>query len=565
MLTMINMHRYLRAFGATCLQRTDLLGFFCGRLFKAKLGSKLPANRTFRASGNAADRFLIFRVLNARAPRALGHVGRSPENPPVISEATVCEFTIQRHLAKRAGLHYDLRLIFDGKAYSWASRKPMAKALFLQPPHSPAYAHWEGAIEEGYGAGKVTLWDSGKCICRTSPSGTLHVQFFGEKTHGSYALVAQKGYSLCVKEKRQVLKTQSANMYTTKIPDEIWNDPNVICENKIDGANFSVRVDPKGLVFVSRRLSVDGRPIDRTDNVPHLRNLRLPRGFHGAVVQGELAYTKDKGGIPVCSYETASGILNSLPPNAVETQRRIGKLRFFPFEVIRAPGVSKTATYAERRGWLQAFVHACNSPNVRLPEGRTSRKEAWYKKIVRTKTKILGQSRVGEGVVLKRLDGDRRSESFKWPKAKTSDTWDLVITGFTPGEGRFEDKGVGALMVSDRTARLVGRVGSGLTDEDRFAAFRHPRRYLGRVVEVKAMSVTGSGNLRAPRFHRWRPDKTAKMADIIIPQNVGQSNRSIPQEARLGEVIRAQDPGISPRVLKDRIYAMKTAAGWRSK
>ena len=507
----------------------------------------------------------MVRALRTRACLALGHIGSAPEAPPALSEATVCDFTIQRHLARKAGLHYDLRLILNGKAYSWASRKPMAKALFLQPPHSPAYASWEGEIKEGYGAGQVTVWDKGRAIVRTSPSGTLHIQFFGERTKGSYALVAQKGYFLCVKEKKQVLAAQPTNAYTTKIPDEIWDDPKVIAENKLDGANVSVRVGSKGMVFVSRRLSVDGRPINKSDNIPHLRDLRLPKAFRGAVVQGELAYTKSKFGIPVCSYETASGILNSLPPKAVETQHRIGKLQFFPFEVLRAPGLSRNATYAERRLWLKRFVVACESPDVSLPEGRISGKRAWYEKIVGTKTKILGQERVGEGVVLKRLDADRRSQRVKWFKAKTSDTLDLVITGFQPGQGRLKGKGIGALLVSDRTGRLVGKVGSGLTDEERLDAFQHPRRYLGRVVEVKAMSVTDSGSLRAPRLHRWRPDKTANMADVLVPQNVGQSNRSIPEAARLGETIRAQEPGISSRDLKSRIYALKMAAGWRPK
>lgn len=73
-------------------------------------------------------------------------------------------FTRQRHEAKRAGLHYDYRLVAGDKAYSWATKKEMpdpgsAIILFEQPVHTSHYALSERVdIPDGqYGAGTTTL------------------------------------------------------------------------------------------------------------------------------------------------------------------------------------------------------------------------------------------------------------------------------------------------------------------------------------------------------------------------------------------------------------------------
>jgi hypothetical protein len=73
-------------------------------------------------------------------------------------------FTRQRHDAKRAGLHYDYRLVLGEKAYSWATKKELpqpgsAVILFEQPVHDRAYALSRRIeIPEGnYGHGVTTL------------------------------------------------------------------------------------------------------------------------------------------------------------------------------------------------------------------------------------------------------------------------------------------------------------------------------------------------------------------------------------------------------------------------
>lgn len=70
----------------------------------------------------------------------------------------------QLHRAKRAGDHYDLRVVIDDKAYSWATKKEMPElgkphVIFEQPVHDRTYALSKKVVIPAgqYGAGVTTL------------------------------------------------------------------------------------------------------------------------------------------------------------------------------------------------------------------------------------------------------------------------------------------------------------------------------------------------------------------------------------------------------------------------
>lgn len=72
--------------------------------------------------------------------------------------------TRQRHEAKRAGKHYDIRIVIGDKAFSWATKKEMPTTgkpilLFEQPTHTASYALSKHiVIPDGqYGAGETFL------------------------------------------------------------------------------------------------------------------------------------------------------------------------------------------------------------------------------------------------------------------------------------------------------------------------------------------------------------------------------------------------------------------------
>lgn len=103
-------------------------------------------------------------------------------------------FVVQEHHARR--LHYDLRLEKDGVLKSWAVPKGIPqtagdKRLAVQTEDHPLnYAGFEGAIPRGqYGAGTVSIRDTGQYELKTWEEDKIEFALKGEKLRGSYVLV----------------------------------------------------------------------------------------------------------------------------------------------------------------------------------------------------------------------------------------------------------------------------------------------------------------------------------------------------------------------------------------
>src|SRR5260221_2089779 len=112
-------------------------------------------------------------------------------------------FCVQKHLASH--LHYDVRLEHNGVLLSWAVPKgpsldPKTKRLAMHvEDHPVAYGEFEGVIPEGYGAGIVMLWDTGKWtpevddVDAALTKGDLKFTLNGYKLKGSWVLVRTGG------------------------------------------------------------------------------------------------------------------------------------------------------------------------------------------------------------------------------------------------------------------------------------------------------------------------------------------------------------------------------------
>lgn len=110
-------------------------------------------------------------------------------------------FVIQQHDA--TNMHYDFRLEIDGKLKSWSvpkgpSTDPSEKRLAIETEdHQMSYADFEGVIPEGYGAGKVLLWDTGEfknlkketSLKEQYEKGKIEFWLKGKKLKGGYALI----------------------------------------------------------------------------------------------------------------------------------------------------------------------------------------------------------------------------------------------------------------------------------------------------------------------------------------------------------------------------------------
>ncbi len=103
-------------------------------------------------------------------------------------------FVVHKHEALRAGLHHDLRLERNGVLKSWAVPKCMPEELGVRrlakqvEDHDLAYGKFEGEITDGYGAGKVRIWDYGRYETKFWSDVKIEVAFHGKRLNGEYVL-----------------------------------------------------------------------------------------------------------------------------------------------------------------------------------------------------------------------------------------------------------------------------------------------------------------------------------------------------------------------------------------
>lgn len=135
-----------------------------------------------------------------------------PSGSQRAGDKSSARFVIQRHEAST--LHFDFRLEVDGVLKSWAvpkgpSTDPSEKRLATETEDHPLeYADFEGSIPEGeYGAGTVSIWDSGSYQNITEQdgqqipaseaidSGHVKVELHGDRLSGAYALTRMRDRS----------------------------------------------------------------------------------------------------------------------------------------------------------------------------------------------------------------------------------------------------------------------------------------------------------------------------------------------------------------------------------
>jgi len=104
-------------------------------------------------------------------------------------------FVVHEHRARRAGLHYDLRLEREGVLMDWAFRKepPLEPGIkrfgVKQPDHGLEWLGFEGTIDDGYGAGEMRIWDSGTYELVEEKGGLMKIRLEGSRLRGEYVLL----------------------------------------------------------------------------------------------------------------------------------------------------------------------------------------------------------------------------------------------------------------------------------------------------------------------------------------------------------------------------------------
>ena len=444
---------------------------------------------------------------------------KTPE--PVPSAAAVSgnddRFVIQEHRARR--LHYDFRLERGGVLVSWAVPKnlpadPGKNHLAVHTEDHPLeYADFEGTIPKGeYGAGTVTVWDSGTYEAEKFTAREVIVDLHGKRISGRYALIQTDGDQWLahrMKEQSSTHLQDIAPMLATLGSVETLTAATHAFEGKYDGYRMLVEVDHGRLQLLTR----NGR--DVTAEYPQLQSLAETLADHHVVLDGE-AVALDEHGVPKFAE--------------MQNRARASRIQFWAFDILELDGRSLLrAKYRDRRKVLETLAEgtALIVPGPLDGDGPAALAES--------------RRRKWEGIVAKRWDSTyqpgRRSPA--WIKDKNWNTQAAVIGGWRKGEGG-RSSGIGALLLGtpeDGGLRFIGRVGTGFTEKElgklrdilaplhtvdspfnpalprpeaRGVTYVRPEL----VGEVRYAEMTSDGHLRHASWRGLRPDQDP--ADVIL-------------------------------------------------
>lgn len=498
--------------------------------------------------------------------RAKRDPSRTPEPFPttpadVTQDESRPTFVIQDHRARRR--HHDLRLEHGGVLLSWALPRltpadPARNHLAVRTEDHPLeYARFEGTIPRGeYGAGQMTIWDSGTYRAEKLRDDEVIVELEGQpggglaNDGGPQPVVLALVRTDVTEDRWLAHRIDPARRSRRRVPapaplavsvlprsDEdaaglrpmlatatSASDRRDLAREALPGGPWTIEMKWDGIRALCTR-GPDGTLVVRTRNgndvtaaFPELAELS-DRVVVPAVLDGEIVAPGD-GGAP--DFGRLQARLGLTDDREVAAARRSAPVALVLFDVLRAAGQDLTALpIEERREALAAVVD---------PGGAVALSDV----VDLALADALGVSReMGlEGVMLKRRGSTYRAgqRSADWRKVKHIDHADVVVVGWRPGRGS-RGATVGSLLVAvERGGELVyaGRVGSGLDDrqlgrlrelvekdaakeplvDDVPAEDARDARWIAHGVraEVAHSGLTAGGRLRHPVWRGLRPD-----------------------------------------------------------
>ncbi|MBO1269308.1 ATP-dependent DNA ligase [Arthrobacter cavernae] len=451
-------------------------------------------------------------------------------------------FVIQEHNARRR--HFDFRLEHDGVLVSWALPRgvpetPERNNLAVRTEDHPLdYAQFTGIIPKGeYGAGTVSIWDSGEFECEKwrdgkeviatltgKPGGGLHgTKRFALINTGEQWLIHlmkdRPGHHTAIMPAAtspQPLPAFTPMLATAGTAADVAGG-DWFFELKWDGIRALVQRSGDTIRLISRRGN------DMSATYPELTDPACwpDRDF---VADGEIV-AMDRSGLP--SFERLQQRMNLSKPADVEHARASVPVRLMLFDLLHDAGTDLSAMpLGERRARLGPFAAELRGG---CPVQVSEVLEHDLDDILASAAE-LGL----EGVMAKRADSrylaGKRSRS--WMKLKLEQSQEVVVGGWRPGAGARLGT-IGALLVGipdGGKLRYAGRVGTGFRDwqlrdilqklesrgsgaspfldipDEDAATARWVEPEL--VAEVTFGDWTGSGRMRHPVWRGWRPDKS---------------------------------------------------------
>ena len=428
-------------------------------------------------------------------------------------------FVVQEHHATR--LHWDLRLEHEGALASWAipngipeDPRQNRKAVRTED-HPLEYLDFHGEIPKGnYGAGTMTIWDRGTYELHKFDDRKVEVTFHGERLRGRYGLFpAGKDPKDWMIHRMDPPLDPAAEPMPEQVPPMLATagplppeDGRWAFEIKWDGVRAVAHSEPGRLRFHSRNLN------EITARYPELSKLNRALSSHRAILDGEIV-AFDAEGRP--SFSALQGRMHLTSEPQIRRLAKASPVSYVIFDLLWLDGRSLLREpYEARRARLAEL--ALDGERWQAPDYVTGHG-----------AELLAASREQglEGIVAKRLDCpyDPGRRSRGWVKVKNVRREEVVIGGWTPGEGRRRER-IGALLVGlpDGEGGLAygGRVGTGFTEDelDRLARALGPLEtdtspFSGKGVprgavfvvpslrcEVEFIEWTKDGRLRAPSY-----------------------------------------------------------------
>lgn len=484
---------------------------------------------------------------------------------PAIKKPITTRYVIQRHFAKRAGEHFDLRLMINGRGISFAIPKHrMPKngenlLAVLQPDHIEEYFDFEGEIPEfteagtgwfggilkllGFnvgelvrnkGAGLVEIFAAGEADVISCDSGKVVFELPDGPAAGRYVMINTEGgprgdhwilrsfppvVAQATKPQVRLLGKRSED-YSSKAVKAF--EDGLLMEEKVDGACAGWQVDKDGRVeLTSPRLSkTTGGVIRYTHKLPKLRADLQSAGLRSQSGEGELWHRKGPNFV--------AAVLNSNPTRARFLQRKHGPLR------LKLYNITEEQPYAERYQRLKQISNAAG-PTVdymRQCKPKTPAQAVAFATWCRTDPKSPRDGFVGK---------TGESVEIDWVKGKPTDAVDVPIVGFKEGTGKYAGT-LGSLQVSRGSSHSV-TLGTGFTDIQRDWIWTHRDELEGEIVKARFheranTDLTDTGG----RFEGFHESKSE--AGLLM----------------YAEALADGDDNTTPQSM---VYRLKSARGWR--
>lgn len=422
---------------------------------------------------------------------------------PQVASAQAWEFVIHDHKAKKAGPHYDLRLVDPrtGIAHSWACRhlpnSPGDKVLAVQQPdHTRAYTKFTGILIDGYGAGTVDIHKAGIAEVLKSDGNHFRFNLYEGTRTIRYSLIktGEKSwlwYNHTSTEENKPYIPRSKPSYKTIAPDRIdIEDLNQVLAPKIDGAAniFDLR-GTKGLdVYSYRPSKKSSELIDHTYRL-QANKINLPPTLKNTVLMGEV-YALNPDGTVKPSQDTTGALVS----NVWKAREKSPEFGVAIYDVLRYKGKdTSNLPYRDKLPILQDIAQQV--PRLSTPPFAVTPDE---KRRLLTQVSFKQHPLTEEGYIVYDLN---KSVPYK---SKFQEDYDVYAREIHEGQGKHTGR-MGYISYSlTPDGPIVGNVGGGFSDLQRQEIWNNQRKYIGKPMRIYSMGQLPSGAYRVPQFKDFR-------------------------------------------------------------